>query len=169
MKKVWDDKNNENHRPLQITIALTIGDEEVERVVLSQANQWQHIFTNLPTNVDYSIKEIALSGNYSSEIKKTVDENGNVEFIITNTFNNPEKPKPEKPKPEKPKPEKPTPEKPTPEKPTPEQPKPEKPEVNTPDENKVPFPQTGNNMVNYSFIGLFMLVNVLLYQYLRYK
>ena len=61
--KIWSDNNNKDgNRPASITVHLLAGGEVIDTVQLSEANGWQHTFTNLPETKDkhtirYSVQE----------------------------------------------------------------------------------------------------------------
>lgn len=86
VKKIWNDHDNIlGLRPNSIIVKLLNNNEEIKEIVLSSANDWEYVFTNLPEYTDgnknnYTVKEV-ISNGY---ISKVVIDNNNV--IITNTY-----------------------------------------------------------------------------------
>ena len=70
IKKVWEDYDNEsNVRPEDITISLLANGEIYDTVTLSENNEWNYTFTNLPLynkgeKIDYTIVEENVPNGY---------------------------------------------------------------------------------------------------------
>lgn len=95
--KKWQDNNDQN-RPKEIVVELTLPDKEtpIATLTLTQKNEWKGSFKNLPVNDKYQVKEKKVSGydvSYS-DLEKVDDQN--YHLTITNTAVTP--PTPEKPK-----------------------------------------------------------------------
>src|SRR5699024_2055824 len=80
--KVWDDADNQDGiRPESITVNLFSNGEFVESTVVTEANNWQYSFTNLPKykngeEIVYTVTEDAVEG-YETTIN---------ELNITNSY-----------------------------------------------------------------------------------
>src|SRR5699024_2758155 len=79
VEKVWEGKVQDS-----VTIKLLANGIEVDAVDLSDLNDWQHTFTNLPIendhgSIEYNVEEVAISGY---EIEITGNEIAG--FVITN-------------------------------------------------------------------------------------
>ncbi len=81
VKKLWNDEGYEDKRPDNITVMLISGGSVYKSAVLNENNGWSYTFTELPSNVTYTICE-ASTENY------TVEYSGNAKdgFVITNTY-----------------------------------------------------------------------------------
>ena len=184
VSKVWVGADGTN-RPKEVVVKLIAdGKYLVEKVKLSEENNWEHTFEYLPIANDgnlikYTVEEEKVSG-FISEI--TGDSTTG--FVVTNkkettpppdrpnpptpenpnppTPENPNPPTPENPNPPTPEnPNPPTPENPNP--PTPENPNPPTPENPNPPTPKVPrkrLPQMGINNEKdvYTFLGVLILL-----------
>ena len=90
VSKVWDDQENQdNVRPNNVTVDLLNGSEIVTQVVLSEENDWQYVFTELPRfdngeEIQYSVAEKTVM-NYSTSIDSNASEEG-IESVITNSY-----------------------------------------------------------------------------------
>ena len=93
VEKVWNDKDNYNNtRPTNVIVNLEADGEIINRVELSEDNQWQYTFEDLDVynkgkEIQYSINEVKVP-KYDSEIEGDM----NIGFVITNTYyegNNP--------------------------------------------------------------------------------
>ena len=83
-KKVWVDDSCKN-RPTSVEIRLLADGVESERVTLTETNMWEHIWTDLDPDHDYTVDEPAVPKGYTSEIVKI-----NPYFYkIVNTFGEP--------------------------------------------------------------------------------
>lgn len=81
--KNWADNNNMNVRPKNITVNLLDGENIIDTVSLTEADNWSHRWDNLPTNnngveIAYFITEEPIDGYDTS-----INDN-----IITNTYKN---------------------------------------------------------------------------------
>lgn len=86
VKKVWNDKNNEDEiRPSSVTIYLLANGEKVAEVVLNEENNWKASFENLKVYEDGEEIEYTISENeieyYTTEIIGSLEKG----FVITNT------------------------------------------------------------------------------------
>ena len=85
--KVWADDNNESQkRPKNITISLLANGKEYDTIVLSEENEWNYTFTNLPVyddgeKITYTIREDDIPEDY--EVAYEENEEG---FIIHNVL-----------------------------------------------------------------------------------
>ena len=69
--KVWKDENNkEGKRPSNITVGLYCNDKLQEKIILNDANNWTHQWTDLNAKDTWEIKELDVPKGYSSEIVK---------------------------------------------------------------------------------------------------
>ena len=99
VEKVWDDNDNlKQRRPDSVTVQLTANDstsykgQELEKVVLSDENNWTYTFTNLPKYTDqgfeikYSVIETETNpGDLEYYDKAKVEEFTNV-IRVTNKY-----------------------------------------------------------------------------------
>lgn len=82
VNKRWDDDGNRDRiRPRNVTVNLLADFEIVRQIVLSEANNWEHTFTDLPVNnngeeINYTITENTVE-HYSTDIDG---------FEITNAY-----------------------------------------------------------------------------------
>ncbi|NLY09267.1 MAG: Cna B-type domain-containing protein [Tissierellia bacterium] len=91
--KTWDDNNDSRgKRPEKIKVQLVQNLQNYgEPVELSEENNWEHIWNNLPLTVGneyykYTIKEFPVEG-YSTTVEEKVDEeNQGLYFDITNKY-----------------------------------------------------------------------------------
>ena len=94
VNKVWNDENNrDNLRPDSISVQLIADGEVVETITLSEANNWNHQWENLPENKDgkkivYTVKEIQVNG-YTSSVN---EDNGIITITNTHTPDRPNRP-----------------------------------------------------------------------------
>lgn len=97
VKKVWNDKDNEDGlRPDSVTVSIIKDGKKYASAALSEDNGWQYIFSNLPKDSLYSVYE-ETNGEYS------VSYSGNASdgYFITNTYPT-DNPKNEPPEPTSP-------------------------------------------------------------------
>ncbi len=59
---------------------------DLETVSLNEANNWTHLFTDLPTNYTYETREETVVNGYTPEYTVETDENGNETITIINTY-----------------------------------------------------------------------------------
>ncbi len=90
VSKVWDDANNQDGvRPESVTVNLLNNRGAIiDEATLSEDNEWQHTFPDLPKyengiEINYSVTENSVT-EYSTSIEKTETEEG-IESVITNT------------------------------------------------------------------------------------
>ena len=88
VKATWVDGNNvDSTRPKQVMVRLKANGEQIGSYYLSDVNNWEHNFTDLPiydeegNKLEYIVEQDLLPDYYSSEIEK--DESN---FIIENTY-----------------------------------------------------------------------------------
>ncbi|HJE18919.1 MAG TPA: Cna B-type domain-containing protein [Aliicoccus persicus] len=89
VSKIWDDADNQDGvRPDAVTVNLLNGYVIEESVVLSEENDWQYTFTDLPVydngnEVNYTVTENSVE-DYSTSIEATETDEG-VSYTVTNT------------------------------------------------------------------------------------
>ncbi|MDD3360431.1 MAG: Cna B-type domain-containing protein [Hespellia sp.] len=90
--KVWAGDANAN-QPTEVQVQLyQDGVASGEAVTLNADNQWTTNWTGLDKTSDWTLEEITeLDANYTKSITSDRDENGNLAFTVTNTYNEPEK------------------------------------------------------------------------------
>ncbi len=59
---------------------------DLETVSLNEANNWTHLFTDLPTNYTYETREETVVNGYTPEYTVETDENGDETITIINTY-----------------------------------------------------------------------------------
>lgn len=85
VKKVWDDENNESKkRPEEVTITLLANGKEYEKVTITENDNWEHQFTDLPKfdngeEITYTVVEEDIPEGYEVAYEET--EEG---FIVHN-------------------------------------------------------------------------------------
>ncbi len=90
VKEWYDYENNDGLRPNSITVRIKADDEEVAKAILSEENNWNAIFENLPKykngiEINYEIVEDEVEG-YTPTISNPIKENdNNVTVVIKNT------------------------------------------------------------------------------------
>lgn len=90
VKEWYDYENNDGIRPNSITVRIKAGHEEVAKAILSEENNWNAIFENLPKykngiEINYEIVEDEVEG-YTPTISNPIKENdNNVTVVIKNT------------------------------------------------------------------------------------
>lgn len=90
VKEWYDYENNDGIRPNSITVRIKADHEEVAKAILSEENNWNAIFENLPKykngiEINYEIVEDEVEG-YTPTISNPIKENdNNVTVIIKNT------------------------------------------------------------------------------------
>ena len=94
--KVWEDNNNQDGmRPENVTIILLADGKKIGEIVLSDKNNWNHIFDELPMVKDgkvinYAVSEIPIENYTMNIINKTVDDftviiaNNTYDFDVVN-------------------------------------------------------------------------------------
>lgn len=86
VEKTWDDNDYEN-RPESVTVSLLRNGTKVNEMILTQQNNWQGTFDNLPAadaqgnEYEYTVTEEEIIG-YQSQITETQDNH----FVIENTL-----------------------------------------------------------------------------------
>lgn len=76
VKKVWADKGKKH--PTSVTAGLYEGDKLVEKVILSDKNNWTHTWKDLDGNKKWDVKEINVPKGYKVSYQKS-------EMLITMT------------------------------------------------------------------------------------
>lgn len=90
VKEWYDYENNDGIRPNSITVRIKADHEEVAKAILSEENNWNAIFENLPKykngiEINYEIVEDEVEG-YTPTISNPIKENdNNVTVVIKNT------------------------------------------------------------------------------------
>ena len=90
VKKVWrDSDNNDGIRPEKVTVTLFAGTTEVEKVELSETNEWTHTWTGLykymaGEELKYTVQEAEVKG-YEVSYTAEATADGSVNFTVTNT------------------------------------------------------------------------------------
>ena len=90
MKKVWEDNNNNDGiRPDAVTVKLLRNGTELAKVVLNDANEWKHTWTDLYKYVAgekavYTVEEEAVEG-YTARYIETNSADGTTSWTVTNT------------------------------------------------------------------------------------
>ena len=90
VKEWYDYENNDGIRPNSSTVRIKADHEEVAQAILSEENNWNAIFENLPKykngiEINYEIVEDEVEG-YTPTISNTIKENdNNVTVVIKNT------------------------------------------------------------------------------------
>lgn len=79
VKKVWNDGKDAKNRPQNISVTLYRGNEVIGTVTLSDDNNWNYIWSDLPESDAYSVKEASVSGYQASY------SHSGYAFTITNT------------------------------------------------------------------------------------
>ncbi len=89
--KTWNDGNNaDNKRPTSIVIHLFAGEAEIDSVTVTEAENWEWSFTNLPKydennqKIDYHIAEDPVYG-YDTEIADTEETPDGYKIDVINT------------------------------------------------------------------------------------
>lgn len=78
--KVWDDDNRGSTRPTQIEVHLLQDGVQIDKVFLSNDNNWHHIFKDLPADHVYTLNEV-IGENVYYEAEYSVV---NGVYVITN-------------------------------------------------------------------------------------
>ena len=90
VKEWYDYENNDGIRPNSITVRIKADHEEVAKAILSEENNWNAIFENLPKykngiEINYEIVEDEVEG-YTPTISNPITEHdNNVTVVIKNT------------------------------------------------------------------------------------
>ena len=87
--KKWNVEEGEN-TPESVTVWLVADGKRIEKAQLSARNEWEHVFTGLPSNVRYKIEEEVPSG-WTAEYEYK-NQFGDVQVTVTNTPEEPEEP-----------------------------------------------------------------------------
>ncbi len=92
VKKVWNDDNDaDGIRPDHITLRLMNGDKEVRKAVVTEDDEWEHVFMNVPkyanssSEIKYTVKEDEIKGYTASVSQTSVSDDGTKNFAVTNT------------------------------------------------------------------------------------
>lgn len=81
VQKVWkDDDNSANKRPVQISVQLLKDGVVVDTVVLNQANNWEHTWSDLDSSAKWQVTEARVPDGYTVAVSRQGDV-----FIVTNT------------------------------------------------------------------------------------
>ena len=103
VEKVWDDNNNiKGNRPESVTVQLTANgntiynNQQLEKVILSETNNWTHTFQNLPKyteqgqEINYSVIETETTEEdleyYSEPVIESFDNGNKTTIRITNKY-----------------------------------------------------------------------------------
>lgn len=81
--KVWQDKGYESKRPQEITVELYRGQERMDTVQLSAANNWRHQWTELPAG-DWRVVERTAIEGYTVVSSREDDV-----YVLINSYNAP--------------------------------------------------------------------------------
>jgi len=66
VKKDWSDRNNKKgNRPDSVTVTLYNGDEAVEKITLSDKNNWTYTWEALDGSGDWSVLETGIPKGYT--------------------------------------------------------------------------------------------------------
>ena len=90
VKKVWEDNNNNDGiRPDAVTVKLLRNGTELAKVVLNDANEWKHTWTDLYKYVAgekavYTVEEETVEG-YTARYIETNSADGTTSWTVTNT------------------------------------------------------------------------------------
>lgn len=95
--KVWDDADNKGDRPSEVTFQLLQDGKVYDTVTLNAENNWRYTWTDLDDSYTWTVVEKECK-DYTVRI-----ERDGITFVITNTYETPDKPTPTKPTPDKPK------------------------------------------------------------------
>lgn len=79
--KTWDDIDNESSRPGRVEVQLLKDGEVFSTVVLNEANNWRHTWTDLDKDAEWYVVENGVPENYEVAI-----EQEGITFVITNVF-----------------------------------------------------------------------------------
>ncbi|QTE74631.1 Cna B-type domain-containing protein [Clostridiales bacterium FE2010] len=88
VKKVWNDKNNQDgYRPDDVTVNLLADGKIIDTVTLNEENEWSYSWTKLDkkaagVDIDYTVTENAVD-KYTTQITKAAD--GTFTYTITNS------------------------------------------------------------------------------------
>lgn len=85
VKKIWENDSSKN-RPTSVELRLLADGQEMERVTLTEAINWEYTWTNLDSSHEYTVDEPVVPDGYTSETKQTALS----DFEIVNTFGEPE-------------------------------------------------------------------------------
>lgn len=92
VKKLWEDKGNEDKRPKEITVELLKNGRLYDSAVLSESNDWRHKWDKLDRFdtdgeiITWSLRETPVSG-----YKSSTELNG-FTFVLTNKYDSPKIP-----------------------------------------------------------------------------
>ena len=82
VKKIWDDNNNESgKRPDRIVVSIIANSSIIKTSHITEAENWEYVFEELPSNLSYTIMEKAVDG-YSAEYSGDAAN----EFVIINKY-----------------------------------------------------------------------------------
>ena len=88
VEKIWEDQDNQdNVRPTQLTVYLLVDGEQIDSIVLNEANEWKGEFSKQPAfekgkEISYTVAEEDLGDIYEAVIEGDA-RNG---FTITNFY-----------------------------------------------------------------------------------
>lgn len=82
VEKHWQDDNDKKGlRPAKIQVALYCDDKKVETVWLDAGNNWQHTFTDLKEDGEYTAREVKVPSGYQAKVSRE-----DTSIVITNTL-----------------------------------------------------------------------------------
>ncbi|MBQ9015237.1 MAG: Cna B-type domain-containing protein [Firmicutes bacterium] len=82
VEKHWqDDNDKKGTRPARIQVALYCDDKKVETVWLDAGNNWQHTFTGLKADGEYTAREVKVPSGYQMKVTRE-----DTSIVITNTL-----------------------------------------------------------------------------------
>ena len=85
--KVWDDNNNQDgKRPETITIRLHANGNEVQKVTLSEQDNWEYIFEEINLNENGAPIEYTISEDSVAEYSTNITFDDNETFTVTNSY-----------------------------------------------------------------------------------
>ncbi|WP_462421871.1 Cna B-type domain-containing protein [Salinicoccus sp. Marseille-QA3877] len=86
--KVWDDNDNQDGvRPNNVTVNLVDDEGKViEQVILSEDNEWQYTFTDLPVNASGEAINYTVTENAVTDYSTSIAQNDDGVNVITNTY-----------------------------------------------------------------------------------
>lgn len=81
VQKVWQDTGFEEKRPDSVTVQLLENGKVMETVTLSEENDWQYTWEQLPDACQWQVTEQDVPGDYTV----TISQSGKT-FTVTNTY-----------------------------------------------------------------------------------
>lgn len=79
--KTWDDIDNESERPGYVEVQLLKNNEVFSTVILNEANNWRHTWTELDKDAEWYVVENGVPEDYEVAI-----EQEGITFVVTNVF-----------------------------------------------------------------------------------